>query len=88
MCSATDSYKASEETVGDMFNVTQQVLWDLCARLFVQITGYVSVKTKQGVSLPMGNIASTTLAEQQFMLGTIHDWDELFGTRGHILLDK
>jgi hypothetical protein len=93
-CSATDSYKTSEETVVNMFNVTRQVLlgvlWDLCARLFMQITGYVSVKTKQGVPLPMGNIASTTLAEQQMqlMLGTIRDWDELLGTQGHMLLGK
>jgi alpha-N-acetylglucosaminidase len=88
--SGSDGYKAPAAAVFDVVDVTRQVLSDLFARLFVQIAGYVYVKTKQGVPLPTGSIASTTLAEEQMqlMLGMIRDLDELLGTQGHMLLGK
>ena len=51
-------------------------------------TGYVYVKTKQGVALPTGDVTSVTLAEErmQLMLDMIRDVDELLGTQGHMLL--
>ena len=44
----------------DLVDVTRQVLSDTFARLFVNIAGFVYVKTKQGVPLPTRDVRSVS----------------------------
>ena len=88
--SGADKYEAPACAVFDLVDFTRQVLADTFARLFVNLAGFVHVKTRQGALLPTGDIHSTSHAEErmQLMLELIRDLDALLATQPHLLLGR
>ena len=58
--SGADGYAPPACAMFDLVDVTRQVLSDTFARLFVNIAGFVYVKTKQGVPLPTRDVRTVS----------------------------
>ena len=81
--SPADGYAATPAALFDLVDVTRQVLSDCFARLFVELAGFVHVRTGLGLALPTGGIDSVSHAEErmQLLLGIIEDLDALLATQ-------
>lgn len=85
-----DGFMPPSAAVFDVVDVTRQVLSDAFARLFVNLAGFVHVKTRQGDALPTGTIKTVSQAEErmQLLLDMMTDMDAMLATQGHMLLGK
>lgn len=80
----------------DLVDVTRQVLSDLFARLFVQLSGYLQQRGvahqgyTAGAPLPTGSIKTNADAEMRMKMleGLILDIDRLLGTQEWLLLGR